>query len=55
MWQHLQSVLSAPGNGSVSVTYHEPVWVSDYANRKELAKKCEDIVSSGYEHSRETT
>ena len=55
MWQHLQSVLSAPSNGSVTVTYHEPVRVSDYANRKELAKKCEDIVSSGYEHSRETT
>ena len=55
MWQHLRSVLSAPGKGSVSVTYHEPIRVSDYANRKELAKKCEDIVSIGYEHSRETT
>ncbi|MCY4309410.1 MAG: lysophospholipid acyltransferase family protein [Rhodobacteraceae bacterium] len=54
MVQHLQSVLSAPGNGSVSVTYHEPIKVSDHANRKELAKKCEDIIRHGHEDSRET-
>lgn len=44
---HVMKVLAAKGLGSVVVTYHTPLKVSDFADRKALAKACELAVLSG--------
>ena len=47
---HLLATLAARQQGSVTVIYHSPVQLSDYANRKVLAKALEDQVRSGLTH-----
>jgi 1-acyl-sn-glycerol-3-phosphate acyltransferase len=41
---HLLAVLAAPRQGSVEVTYHPPLRVADFADRKALAAACEAAV-----------
>ena len=45
---HLLQVLAVRRHGAVEVTYHPPVRVADFADRKALAKACEDAVRSGF-------
>lgn len=45
---HLLQVLAARRQGAVEVTYHPPLRVADFADRKALAKACEDAVRSGF-------
>ena len=47
---HLLATLAARQQGSVTVIYHPPVQLSDYPNRKVLAKALEDQVRSGLTH-----
>ena len=47
---HLLSTLAASHQGGVTVVYHPPVKLSDYENRKVLAKTLEDQVRSGLTH-----
>lgn len=44
---HLVKVLGAKRQGSVTVIYHDPVRVDDFANRKSLAAYCENTVREG--------
>jgi len=44
----LLSVLGARSRGRVQVTYHDPLRVADFANRKALARAAEDAVRSGF-------
>lgn len=44
---HLLRVLSAPRHGSVEVTFHQPLRVADYSDRKALAHACEKVVRKG--------
>lgn len=44
---HLLSTLAARRQGSVTVVYHPPVKVADFADRKALARAMEDAVRSG--------
>lgn len=44
---HLLSTLAARRQGVVHVTYHPPVRVADFKDRKALAKAMEDTVRSG--------
>ena len=44
---HLLKVLSAPRQGEVSLVYHAPLQVVDFADRKALALACEKSVRSG--------
>lgn len=44
---HLLKVLAAPSQGSVEVVYHPPVAVADFADRKALARHCEEAVRGG--------
>lgn len=44
---HLLRVLAAPRQGAVEVVYHPPVAVADFADRKALARYCEDAVRAG--------
>ncbi|WP_137700424.1 lysophospholipid acyltransferase family protein [Marimonas lutisalis] len=44
---HLLQVLGALRQGSVTVKYHAPLRVDEYANRKALAEACEAEVRSG--------
>lgn len=44
---HLLSTLAAKRQGKVSVTYHAPVNVSDFKDRKSLAKAMENAVRGG--------
>ncbi len=46
---HLVAMLAAQQHGSVDVIYHDPIPVSEYADRKALARVCEDIVRRGFE------
>ncbi|PTX55868.1 lyso-ornithine lipid acyltransferase [Litoreibacter ponti] len=46
---HLLQTLAARPQGLITVTYHAPLKVSDYASRKELALACEKIVRGGLE------
>ncbi len=41
---HLLKVLAAPRQGAVEITYHAPLMAADHANRKQFARRCEDIV-----------
>lgn len=45
---HLLKTLSAPRQGRVEVTYHTPLRVADFPNRKALAARCEQIVARGH-------
>ncbi|QBY00564.1 1-acyl-sn-glycerol-3-phosphate acyltransferase [Rhodophyticola sp. CCM32] len=47
----LLRVLAAPGGGEVEVIYHPPLTVSDFADRKALAKAAETAVRSGLEEA----
>ena len=49
MWVHLRKVLTSAGGGTVSLTFHEPLKVADYPNRKALARQCELIVRAGFD------
>ncbi|MFV2034350.1 MAG: lysophospholipid acyltransferase family protein, partial [Halocynthiibacter sp.] len=44
---HLLKTLAAPRQGTIELVYHPPVRVADHADRKALAKYCEDVVRSG--------
>lgn len=44
---HLLAVLSAPRNGRVDITFHDPLQIADFADRKALAKAAEAAVRSG--------
>lgn len=44
---HLLQTLAAPRQGRVELVYHQPVKVSDFANRKALAAHCEAAVRAG--------
>lgn len=41
---HLRQILSAPRQGRIEIVYHSPLSVSDFPDRKALAKACEDVV-----------
>lgn len=45
---HLLQVLAQAPQGRVDITWHAPMRVADFENRKELASKSEDIVRSGH-------
>ena len=44
---HMLATFAAPRHGSVEVIYHDPLRVSDYPDRKLLARACEDAVRQG--------
>jgi lyso-ornithine lipid O-acyltransferase len=44
---HLAQTLSVWRQGGVSVTFHDPVRVADFPDRKALARHCEDVVRNG--------
>ncbi|SDW43569.1 lysophospholipid acyltransferase family protein [Litoreibacter albidus] len=44
---HLLQTLAAPRQGQITVTYHHPLKVSEFASRKELAAACEKVIRSG--------
>lgn len=44
---HLLQVLAARTQGSVTVHYHEPLQVTDFADRKALARAAEEMVRMG--------
>ena len=44
---HLLATIAARRQGSVRVIYHTPVRLSDYPDRKTLAKSLETTVRSG--------
>ncbi len=46
---HLLGVLAAPRQGRVKLTYHAPVAVQDFPDRKALAFHCEQAVRGGFE------
>lgn len=46
---HLLKVLSAPRQGAVELIYHPPLKVADFANRKALAARAEELVRAGHE------
>lgn len=45
----LLQILAQPRQGRVVMTYHPPVRVDDFANRKSLARALEDTVREGHE------
>lgn len=52
---HLLRVLAVPRNGSVEITFHDPVAVSDFSDRKVLAAYCEATIRAAHEDWRENT
>ncbi len=48
---HLARVMSVARPGSVTVTYHKPLKVNDFPDRKALAAACEAAVRSGLENA----
>ena len=44
---HLVKVLGSKRQGSITLIYHDPVRVDDFANRKSLAAYCENTVREG--------
>ncbi|WP_238365391.1 lysophospholipid acyltransferase family protein [Mesobacterium pallidum] len=44
---HLLKVLATPRQGRVAITYHPPVRIEDFENRKALARHLETIVRNG--------
>jgi 1-acyl-sn-glycerol-3-phosphate acyltransferase len=49
---HLLSTLAAKRQGAVTVVYHPPVQLADFADRKQLAKTLEETVRSGLDGHR---
>ncbi|MFK7941193.1 MAG: lysophospholipid acyltransferase family protein [Roseovarius sp.] len=49
---HLLQALAARRHGAVTIKYHTPVAVADFANRKALAKYTEDTVRAGMPEDR---
>lgn len=47
---HLLKILANLRHGTVEVHYHPPVKVADFADRKALAKYCEEQVRAPFEH-----
>ena len=47
---HLLATLAAPRQGRVTVIYHQPVKLTDFADRKHLALALETTVRSGLAH-----
>jgi len=47
---HLLATLAAPKQGKVTVVYNPPVRLTDYSDRKALAKTLEDQVRAGLVH-----
>lgn len=47
MGPHLAQVLAQRPQGGVTVVYHDPVRVADFADRKALAAHCEAVVRQG--------
>ncbi len=45
---HLLKTLASHRQGRVELTYHSPLRVSDFANRKALAAECERVVRQGH-------
>jgi 1-acyl-sn-glycerol-3-phosphate acyltransferase len=45
---HLLKTLASRRQGRVELTYHPPLKVSDFANRKALAAECERVVRQGH-------
>ncbi len=45
---HLLKVLSTSKRGAVKITYHEPLRVADFTDRKSLAAACERSVRSAF-------
>lgn len=45
---HLLKTLASHRQGRVELTYHSPLRVSDFANRKALATECERVVRQGH-------
>jgi 1-acyl-sn-glycerol-3-phosphate acyltransferase len=43
--RHLLKVLAAPRQGEVEVTYHPPLEVGEFANRKDLARRAHEVVA----------
>lgn len=50
---HMLQALAARRHGSVTIKYHTPVCVSEFANRKVLAKYAEDTVRGGMPEARQ--
>ncbi|CUH53668.1 lysophospholipid acyltransferase family protein [Shimia marina] len=48
---HLLSTLAAKRQGAVTLTYHAPLKVADFADRKALARAAENLVRAGLETS----
>lgn len=46
---NLVQILAARRHGAVEIRFHEPVDVSAFPSRKELARYCEDVVRGGLE------
>lgn len=46
---HLLQTLAARPQGGVTVIYHTPLRVRDFADRKALARACEEAVRQGFE------
>ncbi|KPD11210.1 1-acyl-sn-glycerol-3-phosphate acyltransferase [Phaeobacter sp. 11ANDIMAR09] len=49
---HLLKTLASHHQGRVELTYHSPLRVSDFANRKALAAECERVVRQGHREMR---
>ncbi len=45
---HLLKILAAPRQGAVTVIYHDPVAVAEFADRKALARHCEAQVRGAF-------
>lgn len=46
---HLAEVLAAARQGTVEVTYHDPVAVEDFPDRKALARHCETVIRQTFD------
>lgn len=47
--EHLMVVLAAARQGRVEMTYHDPVAVADFADRKALARHCETVIRQTFD------
>ena len=45
---HLVDILSVPRHGKVEVTYHAPLPVAEFQDRKALSAACEAAVRDGF-------
>ena len=51
---NLIMLLATPRHGKVNVTYHPPVRVADFADRKALASACQQAVQVGFDAQRKS-